>query len=134
MRAGMRTAALFLAGIFLGSFEGAHGEAHVSVPFSYRSWEVTAPSDSTREVNQWVATTYGAFRLAENWDVAVTTTGTSTDLSSGEELSGAKNLRAQAFGTLGGGRFLLQGGVNLPTGKKELTPEGLVKIIKSILP
>lgn len=97
----------------------------VSLPLSYRSW--TLESDSTHvktTVTQFHAPLETGLALGANVDLLVAAAGASShlDLAGGDTVSldGASDVAAQVVWRGFGDRVLLQGGVNLPSGKREL--------------
>ena len=118
--------ALAVLGILLFAAADAGAAGHqVRIPFSMRSWDLETPDGETVEISQWVGMSWVNVAMAEQWDLAFATSASGTDVTAAADasLSGTKNLRTQVFGTLSDDRLLLQGGLNLPTGKTELTAE-----------
>ncbi|MFN8549040.1 MAG: hypothetical protein U0527_14005, partial [Candidatus Eisenbacteria bacterium] len=97
----------------------------VALPLSYRSW--TLESDSTHvktTITQFHAPIQTGLALGTNVDLLVVAAGASShlDLEEGSTvaLDGASDVAAQLVWRGLGDRILLQGGVNLPSGKREL--------------
>ncbi len=101
----------------------AFGTAHL--PISYRSWTLEADSSGAKTtISQFHAPLEATVALGPHADLLVATAGASSslDLEEGSTvtLGGATDVAAQMVWRLAGDRLLLQGGVNVPTGKREL--------------
>ncbi len=102
-------------------------------PAGFRSWKVTNDSTNAEaKISQLYVPAVASLRLGSSADLVVSTAGASSklDIAGGSpasdqssSLSGASDVTAQLFWRLAGDRLLLQGGANLPSGKRELTAE-----------
>lgn len=123
---------LSIAGALLASpAVTAHAAQSVAVrvPASLRAWTLAAPDDSETKLDQVYLPVIATVRLSAAWDVVLSSamSGSSLELENlpASKLNGASDVTAQALFRPAGDRILLQAGVNLPTGKKELDDEEL---------
>lgn len=109
--------------------EAAAPGAAVRVPFAYRSWTIESPDGSETTLSQFHVPVVSTVSFAPGLDLVLSTSYGSSSLESGDEesldLNGAADVTAQLLYRLPGNRLMLEGGINLPAGKKELTAEEL---------
>ncbi len=92
--------------------------------FIYNHWSID-DSIGTKTLNQSVIPIYGFIPLEDNFEARFSVSSISSKLDNSEteyDLSGLGDIRFQLNRSLAEDRFLLSMGVNLPTGKKELSP------------
>ncbi len=99
-------------------------EVTVRIPASYRTWDF---SDSLISVtaSQWAAPVFFSAALGDNVHLLMQAGAQSGSLDAAEtsSLSGATDAKAALQVQLAGRRLLLQAGVNIPTGRRELDAE-----------
>lgn len=119
-----------LALLILGGFVEAHASPldGARLPIGYRTWTVKSAGEETT-VSQLFAPASASLRLGETTDLVLATGGASSRLEPGgassQSLSGWSDLTAQLFQRFGGERALVELGVNVPAGKKELSLDEL---------
>jgi len=122
----VRAAALVAVGIVAGVVAGvAEAQAAtIRTPVSYRSWDFE-DSLGTATVSQFLAPVHVSLALSPQVSLFLQT-GVQHDTAerdSSLSLSGASDTRAALSVTLFDGRLVAHGGVNAPTGLRELDPE-----------
>jgi len=113
----------------LAPAEAANLHGTLRLPLSYRAWTLESDSAGVKtKIAQMHAPIVGSLALHPTADLVITSAaaGSSLDLGAStgaDEISidGAADVTAQAVWRLLGDRLLLQAGVNLPSGKRELT-------------
>lgn len=123
---------LFLASALLAGWADAtHAGAlgALRLPAEYRTFTVTNADDEELTITQIAVPIVGSLRLGGSADLVVSGAGASSsfeDVEGAEStLSGPTDVVSQLFVRLLSNRLLLQGGANLPSGKRELTGEEL---------
>jgi hypothetical protein len=124
MRAALLIVATACAVLTVAAPPRSAAEIRVRIPVSYRSWEF---SDSSASVTaaQWVAPVVASFGLSQGVELLLQGAAQSgtVDAHESSSLSGATDARAALRWNPAGGRLLLEAGVNIPTGTRELDEE-----------
>jgi hypothetical protein len=95
----------------------------LSQRFSYTSWGLSGETtDST--IKQWYLPIIVKSDIAPDWQLAFSTavSGSDADIPNGD-ISGLTDTRIQASHSLSDDQVLISGGLSLPTGVTELSPE-----------
>lgn len=125
---GRAAALVFLSSFVVSAAARASAFGSLRLPIEYRKVTVKADSVET-DVTQLYLPVVGSLRLGRKIDLVVSgafaQSTVSREGSDDLTLSGASDVTAQLFARLAHNRVLLQGGVGLPSGKKELDPEEL---------
>lgn len=129
-RAFVATAAC-CAALVLASGTSALASVGVSVraPVEYRSWTTTSAGSGERTIRQMYAPLITTLRFTPQLDcvIGMGFHSSETDSSgSSTQLNGATDISLQGFYRPLGERLLILGGVNLPTGERELSREELL--------
>ena len=92
----------------------------------YSHWKLDSDSGEVT-VNQMAVPLNGFVQLKDNWEAQFYIASASNSMSvvdSDSSLSGLGDARLQVNHSFNEDRFLISGGINLPTGKKKLNTEG----------
>ncbi len=100
-------------------------KGYFSSSLIYTGWNIKGTENV--KMHEWVEVVRVYLPLSDNLEMSYYSTGASTDLtnssSSRKKLSGVNDARVQGSYSFWDDTFLLTLGVNVPTGKKSLTPD-----------
>jgi hypothetical protein len=131
----LATIAVLLLSGFLG------GEASASVvrltsvrlPLEYRTWTLKDREGNEETVSQFYLPAITTVQVTSATAVVLSTAGagSSRKLEQSSSFSGPSDVKVQAYHKAADNRVLFTGGVNLPTGKRELSLEDL-EIVRAL--
>jgi hypothetical protein len=104
-----------------------------AVKLNYSDWSLDPAGGPKQSISQTTLDLSGFVPLRENFEARYQIASAYNNLDTGggrTNMSGLGDLRVQLAHSFARDRLLLSGGLNLPTGKKELDPDGERRIIE----